>query len=218
MSLTSKETTENFETWLNKPFVSAELKQSLADASILILPTEGFRNHEGPLFPVHTSELYEFLKSKMPEDTIIDICVDSDNFKELALHSDYKRIGNFIVKEMALPLLIGLILLYAQQKYFKDDQSSSTQVVSTTNGASTTVNNSPNTTVVNTNVTVVEKEKPVEEEKPPVKKYHNPPKIKFSYTVVDTTGACKEFEFEGTAKDLETVVEGLNKLNGDGDR
>jgi hypothetical protein len=219
MSIIQITSTDNFETWLNKPFVSEELKATLSNASILILPTEGFRDHPGPVFPVQTTELYDFFKSKLPPDAFIDVCVSEDDFRELALHSDYKRIGNFLIKQAVLPVFIGILLLYVEHKYFKDEEQPAVKIENiVSNGTNTSLSNSPNSTVVNNNINVIKAEKPDAKEKTPVKKYHEQPKIKFSLTVVDTAGTAKEFQYEGTAKDLKTTVEEIKKLYNDGNQ
>lgn len=217
MSITKTESSDNFETWLNKPFVSQELRESLSSTSILILPTEGFRDHDLPLFPIKTGDLFAFLKAEAPEGYSVEVCVNEEEYKEIALHSDYKRFGNFLVKEVALPVLIGLLILYVDRHYPKDEHPQEAPVVNTTTGANTTLSNSPNSFVVN-NTTVMNNEKPVEKETPPAKKYHAPTKIKFSVTVVDSAGNAKELNFEGTPKDLKAAKEEIEEIYRDGNK
>ena len=72
---------ENFETWMHQNFVSGMVKDSISNASILIVPNVQFRGIEQPLFPTGTTEFLEFLKSQLSGEHI-EICVDDDKFQE----------------------------------------------------------------------------------------------------------------------------------------
>src|SRR5699024_2567670 len=99
MEPTITDSHESFETWLSKDFVTDELKQLVSSASILIVPFENLRDTPNPLlFPVGTEEILRFFKEKLPKDQLIDICITDEDYQEFAFYSDYKRLGNFVVK------------------------------------------------------------------------------------------------------------------------
>jgi hypothetical protein len=53
MELTITETNETFDSWLEKDFVTPELKETLNAASILVVPFESLRDTPNPfLFPI----------------------------------------------------------------------------------------------------------------------------------------------------------------------
>lgn len=113
---------ESFDTWLNRPYLSGELRQQLRKADVLIVPIEGFREISNPVFPVGTESLYDFLSKNIPQNINIDICIDDSNYAELALHSDLHRIGSFVVKRLVLPFLITLLVNYISQELSIDEK------------------------------------------------------------------------------------------------
>lgn len=192
-NLTVETTTENFDTWISKDFVSEDLKATLRQASILLVPTIGFRRENEPTFPILTEELYSFLKDNLPDEYLVELCVDDSKYLEIALHSDYKRIGNFIVKEVVLPVFVGLLIAYITQKYVAPEEAK--PQINIVN-----VDNSTHTTIIQ------------QADKPAPKKYLAPTKVKFSVTVVDSSGVSKEYIYEGPAKDVKTVTEEIKQL------
>jgi hypothetical protein len=191
--LTIENSTENFETWIAKDFVSDELKPSLHQTSILLVPTIGFRKQNEPTFPVLTEDLYYYFKENLPKEYSVELCIDESKYLEIALHSNYKRIGNFIVKDIVLPIFIGLLVAYITEKYIRPEEAK--PHINIVN-----IDNSSHTTIINEDV------------KPSPKIYLAPTKVTFSVTVVDTNGTSKEYKYEGEAKDVKVVTEEIKKL------
>ncbi len=110
MELTITNTTETFENWLEKDFVDEKLRETLSKASILILPFENLRDTKNPLmFPIGTEDILRYFKEKLPDEQLIDICISDELYQEFAFYSDYKRLGNYIVKSVAVPIFVGVI-------------------------------------------------------------------------------------------------------------
>ena len=122
-NLVIKDTPEDFETWINKDFISPELRVQLRKSDILLIPTEGFRDLTYPVFPVKTEELFNYLRKNSPEDINIDICIEDKDYREVALHSDLVILSSFIVSSVALPILINLISTYLSQKLLKPEKT-----------------------------------------------------------------------------------------------
>jgi len=185
-----KNSNENFETWISKEFIPNEIKENLKKASILLIPTLGFRDNEKPNFPVGTTELFEYFKRNSPAEVTVDICIGDNLYSELGLYSNYKRLGNFLVSTVALSIFLNILSSYIYDKMIKvEDSKPPIQII----------NNIDNSVHIDT-----EPEKKVT--KPP-KKFMESPKVKFSITVVDsTTGKSKDFHYEGPAKDVEKVT------------
>lgn len=195
-NLTIKDTDETFESWVNKDFIPDSLRPDLLRASILLVPTIGFREENELTFPVLTEDILNYFKEKLPNDIVAEICIDDAQYLELALHSDYKRIGNFVVKSIAVPIFATILSAYIYDKYVKPEQEEpQIKVVN--------IDNSTHTTLVN----------PAPQTPPTVpKKYLEPTKVQFSVTVVDSNKISKEFKYEGQAKDVKVVVDDIQKL------
>ena len=112
----TENTTENFETWINRPFIPDELKPQLRKANVLIVPREGFQEYPGPMFPVGTEELFHFLRDNSNENITVDICISDNDYHELALHDAFLIVGAFVINNIALPLIINLISNYISNR------------------------------------------------------------------------------------------------------
>lgn len=112
------ESTKNRTYWLSRPFVGPELKKKLEKASILVVPQEGFRDHQGPVFPVKTEELFSFLRERAPKGVEVDICIEDADYRELALHDATIIIGTFLVMSLAVPVAKDMISEYLKRRIF----------------------------------------------------------------------------------------------------
>ncbi len=113
------DSSENFDTWINREYISERLKSDLKKANILLVPTEGFRDKNILVFPVRTEELFIYIKNRLPSEYKIDICIEDEEYKELALHSDLVIIGGFVVTSIIMPILANIISEYIKQKILK---------------------------------------------------------------------------------------------------
>ena len=191
MELIINDTNDTFENWLEKEFVNDELKTVLSNASILIVPFENLRDTSNPLlFPIGTENILAYFKENLPSEQIIDICISDELYQEFAFYSDYKRLGNFVVKAVAVPVFVGILSTYVYDKYIKEDNSKP-QIEIIDNSTHTTVNNHISTLSD--------------------KKYLEPTHIKFSVTIVDTLGTSKNISFEGPATEIDEALKSLKE-------
>ncbi len=190
-NLTIENTAENFETWTSQEFVSNETRPKLLKAGILFVPNIGYREEKGPVFPALTEDIVSYLREHLPKDIALELCVDSDKYKELALYSDHKRLGNFIVTALLFPTFVGVLSSYIYDKYVKADEQKPATVTVVKN-----IDNSVHNTYIN--------------ESP--KKYQSPTKVMFTITVVDSNGTSKKITYEGNAKDVEQTVKAIKLL------
>lgn len=199
MEISITDSNENFETWLRKDFVTTELKQLLLNVSILIVPFENLRDTPNPLlFPIGTDEILRYFKEKLPEGQLIDICITDEDYQEFVFNNDYKRLGNFIVKEAAIPFFVGILSTFVYDKYIKEDDSKP-QILIIDNSTHTKIDNSTHITT-NNHISKLAN-----------KKYLEPTHIKFSVTVVDTSGASKNIKYEGPASDIDNFLKSLKE-------
>lgn len=191
MELTITNTNETFETWLDKEYVNDELKNSLIKASILIVPFENLRETANPyLFPIGTEDLLRYFNKNLPKEQLIDICISDEFYQEFAFYGDYKRLGNFIIKVVAVPMFVMVMSTYVYDKFIKEDNTKP-QIEIIDKSTHITVNNDISTLTD--------------------KKYLEPTHVKFSVTVVDSTGSSKKISFEGPASDIDKALESLKE-------
>jgi hypothetical protein len=107
-----EETAHGFEYWLGRPWLSADLREQLGRANVLIVPVEKFRDHEGPVFTQGTEELFHFLKEQGPDGVVVDVCVEDQDFQEYALHHETIEIAEIVFRWAIWPILINLISAY----------------------------------------------------------------------------------------------------------
>lgn len=191
MGLTITNTTETFDSWLEKDFLDDGLKEILTNASILIVPFENLRDAENPLmFPIGTENILRYFTEKLPPEYSIDICISDELYQEFAFYSDYKRLGNFVIKSVAIPVFVSIMSAYIYDEFIKKDNSKpKIEIID-----NSVVNNSNNhiSTLAN-------------------KKYLEPTHIKFSVTIADTIGGSKNISYEGPASDVDTVLKSLKE-------
>ena len=191
MELTITNTNETFESWLDKEYVDDNLKSTLSKASILIVPFENLRETSNPyLFPIGTEDILRFFNENLSQEQLIDICISDEFYQEFAFYSDYKRLGNFIVKAVAVPVFVGIMSAYVYERFIKDDDSKPKIEI---------IDKSTNITINNEISTLTNK------------KYLEPTHVKFSVIVVDSAGSSKKISFEGPATDIDKAFESLKE-------
>ena len=114
--ITFFESKDNFETWIDRRYISKSLKRELKKANVLIVPTEGFRDESIIAFPVKTDELFRFMTKRAPEGVIVDLCIEDDDYKELGLHGADIWLGTFFIKNVVLPIFCSIVAAYIYDK------------------------------------------------------------------------------------------------------
>lgn len=118
-NITITDSSENFETWINRSYISEDLRHDLREADILLIPQEGIRERETRIFPVKTEEFFNFLKKNLPSEYSVNICIEEDEYKELAYHSELAILAGLVVSYVALPILINLLTDYISSKILR---------------------------------------------------------------------------------------------------
>jgi len=111
-----EKTEETMEKWLNKAYISDELRENLGNVDILIIPSERFKK---PGFPFDTVSLFDFFKKELPENLKIGICIEDKEYAEFQYNAEIEHIGYFIVKELAIPFFIAIITAYIIKKFIE---------------------------------------------------------------------------------------------------
>ena len=93
-----------------------ENSEEFINLDVVITPQHGYMEDEDTLcFPGDTDELFNFLKNKEGDNFHVDI-YSLDKYNELVLHADWIRIADILVRDVAAPLLIGLLIEYIKSR------------------------------------------------------------------------------------------------------
>jgi hypothetical protein len=121
-------TDEDFNSWSGRDFLSDQVRKSILNKNVLIVPIEKFRDYSNPLFPVGTEELFHYLKDNSENKLSVEVCIDDEDYKELALHSDLIIICGFVVTVFVAPILVNLISSYIENRWVKKSHKESTKL------------------------------------------------------------------------------------------
>jgi hypothetical protein len=134
---TYTQTESDFSYWSSLPSLPIELRESIRQADIVIVPQPGFGDYTGPLFPVKTEELFRHLRDNVPAGMKVELGVEDADYRELALHSEIVIIATILAKWLGAPLAVGLIKDYLMKrlgKRFKTAEVRFTMIVDHSEG------------------------------------------------------------------------------------
>lgn len=121
--LTVENSQISFQKIFTKDFLAADRSLSLRNANVILLPLENYREEIPLCFHHGTRSLYLYFKQNHPE-IALDLCVNSNDFKELSLHSDEFRLGAFILESILAPTFVTILSHYIINTLFakKEDK------------------------------------------------------------------------------------------------
>jgi len=117
---TPTEIQTNYQYYIEKEYLTQSLKDDLIKSEILIVPEERFKDRDIPVFPVKTEELFTFFKNR---NLNVEICIEDNQYIELSLHADFRRLGKFVVKKVVLPIFITVLAAYITNKILRIDET-----------------------------------------------------------------------------------------------
>jgi hypothetical protein len=103
------ETSEDFLHWSSVDGLSQGTRTNILNSDVVVVPYNGFRDYQGPLFPAGTAEFFQYLKANLPSGKEAELAVEDEDFRELSLHFDVVTIATCVVKYAAVPLLVKLL-------------------------------------------------------------------------------------------------------------
>lgn len=106
---------ETIDTWINRPYVSNELRGQLSAANVLLVPTED-EQASRVYFPAGTERFFRFLQTSEQQSLSVDICIGDKDYQELALYADWLIIADLVVKVVVAPVVVYLICDYLEQR------------------------------------------------------------------------------------------------------
>jgi hypothetical protein len=113
--------TSNFEEYINQPYIAPKLREQLQRANLLIVPLglDVSKYSSAPAFPHGTYELFSYLRENAPDGLIPEVCVSDEDYRELDLRAALEIIGAFVVLQVALSVVLGLLTNYISSRFGK---------------------------------------------------------------------------------------------------
>jgi predicted DNA binding CopG/RHH family protein len=105
-----------FRYWSDVGSLSDETRAAVGRSDIVLVPAEGYGDYAGPVFPVGTNELFQFLRSKAPSGMGVELATEDTNYAELALHGDIFYLATVLVTLLGAPVATGLIVEYLKKR------------------------------------------------------------------------------------------------------
>lgn len=118
-SISVQPTEQGFAYWCERPYLTDELKHRLSLCPIVLIPREKFPGHDGPVFADETQQVFEYLTEHLPTGLSAEVCIEEEDYKEVALLHDWLQLGEFLVKEFALPTVVGLLVAWLGTRLMK---------------------------------------------------------------------------------------------------
>jgi hypothetical protein len=115
-----EDATRDREYWATRRELDEETRRRVCDADIVIVPEGDDYQGKGIYFPEGTTELYHFLLS---QNVSVEVAAEDADFKELARHFDLYILGEFVLKDVALPIFIGLLLKHLENRFLNREKS-----------------------------------------------------------------------------------------------
>jgi hypothetical protein len=118
-----------------------EIGERIRQADFIIVPVRPNPDYHNEVVAKDTRDMLRYLDS-VDHGMKVEVASDDESPPELLLHSDFIQIGTIVVKEMAAPLAIGILVNYISSRIeSRSKESSSSRVqcdlhVSTADGTS----------------------------------------------------------------------------------
>lgn len=115
--LTVDASVESLDTWKNSSFLGDDLRISLADKNLLLVPEEvTIDGSKIRCFPQGTQALAEFLREEAPEGLKWDVCIDESDYQEYVRHADVAVIVGVFATLFVAPLCVNLLAEYIKRR------------------------------------------------------------------------------------------------------
>lgn len=113
MALRINESDKSFSTWVDQSNISLALRESLKEVDVLFVPEKGYADRENLLFfPEGTEGLVQFIDQHKPSSLSLGICIEEEDYKELARYADVLIIAAAVATSLVAPVLVNLISDY----------------------------------------------------------------------------------------------------------
>ena len=90
-----------------------DLQSSLKAATVLILPSHLGSEHEGPVFPSTTQDIFHGLRDGLADTAIVDAAIRDEDYTEYRFRTDTILLPVlFIATQVLLPIVINILSNY----------------------------------------------------------------------------------------------------------
>ena len=120
-----QEGTENFEYWLQRPYLTPDRASQIRECNVLLVPQENIPNYNQPAFSSETPAILEFLEQAGGQIRA-GICIDEDRYREVLLHGILIVLGGFVVTSVVAPIFAQLAANYLQGRLKSSRKSDAT--------------------------------------------------------------------------------------------
>ncbi|WP_121811318.1 hypothetical protein [Mucilaginibacter kameinonensis] len=130
MELTVKDTEQNMDYWLQRPYLSEATRSIMQAQEVLIVPEEDLREYTTPLFPSNLMVLYDELKQYFK----VEAAINDEDYHELSLNSKVHKYGKFVVIAVIVPTFVTVLGNYISDKLKHEDPKDEIQLDITVQG------------------------------------------------------------------------------------
>ena len=126
-------TNENREFWIKEVSLDADLIEDIRNSDILFLPVREYRNINN-IFYTTAGDFFKYIKKQ--NDISVEICINDRDYKPISLNSREFILGTILIKDIVLPILVGIATNYfiENQKADNDDKVSISIIVEKKDG------------------------------------------------------------------------------------
>jgi hypothetical protein len=78
---------------------------------------EEFRGQKGLFFPESTEKLYISLRSMLPEDVEVEVPVEDEDYREIALYHELVDLGIILIADVSFPITLSVIANYIYDRF-----------------------------------------------------------------------------------------------------
>ncbi len=90
-----------------------DFQSSLRAATVLLLPTHLGSEHEGPVFPSTTQDIFHGLRDGLADTAVVDAAIRDEDYAEYSFRSDTILLPVlFVAKSLILPIVITILSNY----------------------------------------------------------------------------------------------------------
>lgn len=108
-----------------RAYLASDIASTIKKSNVLLIPNETYTDY--PVFPENTTSFYNYLKEQTKDcDTIIDVCINDEDYKELEMHNAVVILSSIILQEPFYSIIINIISNYIYDLIKKKGEKSLT--------------------------------------------------------------------------------------------
>ena len=89
---------------------------AVQNASIVLIPNEGFADYTEPILSDGSADFFQFLRDNTPDGAAVELAIEDQDYKELVLHFDVLVLPTILLSSLLLPTVAQLIANYIERR------------------------------------------------------------------------------------------------------